>query len=291
MTIESKAADAFLTRLQLDRRPPSADALRELQWAHLAQVPYETLWIHSGDIWSIDPHAAMERIINGRGGYCFHLNGALALLLEHLGYRVTHHVGGVHGPEGPTQHAMTNHLVLLVHDLPTDDNPTGTWYVDTGLGDGPLDPIALREHTSQHSPLQFGLSRCETDVADWQLHHDPRGSFIGMAFNERVAALEEFAERHIQLATAADSSFARTVTVQRRTEGRIAIVRGQVLTVITEHEPNEVTTFDHDGWFDLMRDEFNLRLDHADMRDRLWDRVSATHQRWLARSNQAASSS
>jgi N-hydroxyarylamine O-acetyltransferase len=289
--INQNKADAYLERLRVERRPPSAEALRELQRAQLEHVPYETLWIHSSDIWTIDPHAALNRIVTGRGGYCFHLNGALALLLDHLGYEVTLHVGGVHGPEGPTPDALTNHLVLLVHDLPTDDNPTGTWYVDTGLGDGPLDPIALVEHSSEHAPFRFGLGRCQTDVADWQLRHDARGSFVGMAFRERVATIDEFTERHVQLSTAPDSHFARTVTVQRRTEGRIAIVRGQVLTVITEHDPDDITVFDRNAWFDLMHDEFSLRLDDTDMRNRLWQRVSATHQRWLDHSSQSASSS
>jgi N-hydroxyarylamine O-acetyltransferase len=105
-----------------------------------------------------------------------------------------------------------------------------------------------------------------------------------MAFSERFASLDAFADRHRQLSTAPDSHFARTVTVQRRTEGRIAIVRGQALTVITAHAPNEVTLFDRENWFDLLKDEFSLRLDDADMRNRLWQRVSATHQRWLSRS-------
>ncbi len=78
-----------------------------------------------------------------RRGYCFHLNGALAVVLEFLGYDVTLHVGGVHGPEGPTSDDMTNHLVLLVHGLPGPGNPSGTWYVDAGLGDALHEPLPL----------------------------------------------------------------------------------------------------------------------------------------------------
>lgn len=81
---------AYLIRLGLDPEPPSVDALDRLHRAHVERVPYETAWIHEGRRWTTDPDAAMARIAHdGRGGYCYHLNGALALLLAALGYRVS----------------------------------------------------------------------------------------------------------------------------------------------------------------------------------------------------------
>src|SRR5207248_932461 len=109
---------AYLRRLGLDREPPSADALRRLHQRHVERVPYETLWIHLGETWDIDVEAAARRIAcDARGGYCFHLNGGFSALLESLGYDVSRHVGGVHGPDGPSDGAMTNHLVLTVRGL------------------------------------------------------------------------------------------------------------------------------------------------------------------------------
>lgn len=55
-----------------------------------------------GENWGLDPIASAHRIaLHGRGGYCSHLNGAFAELLDSLGYHVHRHVGGVHGPDGP----------------------------------------------------------------------------------------------------------------------------------------------------------------------------------------------
>ncbi len=117
---------AYLARLDVEAEPPSVDALRRLHRAHVERIPYESVWIHLGEQWGIDPTDSLRRIAHdGRGGYCFHLNGALAELLAALGYQVTRHVGGVHGPDGPSEAALTNHLVLLVHDLPDDTNPEG----------------------------------------------------------------------------------------------------------------------------------------------------------------------
>ncbi|PZG07279.1 hypothetical protein C1I95_31220 [Micromonospora craterilacus] len=93
---------AYLARLGVAAEPPSVAGLQLLARRHVERVPYETLWIHAGEAWNIDPYESARRIaLHSRGGYCYHMNGALGLLLSSLGYAVRGHVGGVHGPEGP----------------------------------------------------------------------------------------------------------------------------------------------------------------------------------------------
>ena len=51
--------------------------LRRLHRRQVEQVPYETLSIHAGETWGIDPVDAVTRIDHpGRGGYCYHLNSS-----------------------------------------------------------------------------------------------------------------------------------------------------------------------------------------------------------------------
>jgi arylamine N-acetyltransferase len=61
---------------------PSAAALVALHRAHVERVPYETVDIHLGRPTTTDPHEAVTRVLAGRGGTCFHLNGALGVLLN-----------------------------------------------------------------------------------------------------------------------------------------------------------------------------------------------------------------
>lgn len=128
MAIEGLAVrDAYLARLGLDAEPPSVEALFRVHRAQVERVPYETLWIHLGEVWGVDTEESARRVaLRRRGGYCFHLNGALSELLRSLGYDVVRHVGGVHGPTGASEAEMTNHLVLTVGGLPTEANPEGT---------------------------------------------------------------------------------------------------------------------------------------------------------------------
>src|SRR5690349_457597 len=102
MTSNHALRDAYLARLGIDLEPPSVDALFRIHRAHVERVAYETLWIHLGERWSVDVADSLRRVATRRrGGYCFHLNGALSELLGMLGYDVVRHVGGVHGPDGP----------------------------------------------------------------------------------------------------------------------------------------------------------------------------------------------
>jgi arylamine N-acetyltransferase len=276
---------AYLARLGLDREPPSAEALDRLHRAQVEHVPYETMWIHAGDLWSVDPAASVHRVAHQRrGGYCFHVNGAFGELLRALGYDVTLHAGGVHGPDGPSADAIENHLVLLAHGLPTDDNPDGHWYLDAGLGDALHAPLPLVPGTYADGPFEFELRRVDLGFADWALRHHALGSFDGMAFEAAPTTVERFAERNRYLATSPDSTFTRTATAQRRDAGGVDVLRGQVLSRVA-HEHGEGTTLEtRDEWFDALRDVFDLPLDDlgTDGRVRLWSRVHATHEAWLA---------
>jgi N-hydroxyarylamine O-acetyltransferase len=276
---------AYLARLELDREPPSADALDRLHRAQLEHVPYETLWIHAGDVWTVDLDASVHRVAHQRrGGYCFHVNGAFSCLLRALGYDVTLHAGGVHGPDGPSADAIENHLVLLAHGLPTDANPEGHWYLDAGLGDAVHAPLPLLPGTYTDGPFEFELGRIDVGFADWALRHHALGSFDGMAFEATPTTIERFAARNLHLATSPESSFTRTATAQRRDAAGVDVLRGQVLSRLEREHGDGVTLDTRDEWFDALRDVFDLPLDDldAERRDRLWSRVHATHEAWLA---------
>jgi N-hydroxyarylamine O-acetyltransferase len=276
--------DAYLARLGVDAEPPSADELFRIHRAHLARVPYETLWIHMGERWSVEPRDSVRRIATqGRGGYCFHLNGALSELLRALGYDVVRHVGGVHGPGGPGEAEMTNHLVLTVHGLPTDPNPGGDWYVDAGLGDALYEPLPLLAGTYEQAPLRFTLEAMPGGVGDWHFTHDAGGSFTGMVWRSEPTAIDAFADRNVFLSTSPESGFVKVLTVQRRDATGIDILRG--LTLKRVGAGAFETTVTTEGEFaEVLREVFALDLDAFgdDARAALWAKVHDAHDQWVA---------
>jgi len=278
--IDPAVRQAYLARLGVEPEPPSVAALHDVVRRHAERVPYETLWIQSGAGWDIDPHAAAARIAHtSRGGYCYHLNGALGLLLRSLGYDVRVHVGGVHGPEGPNPAVRGNHLVLTVAGLPDDRAPDGTWYVDAGLGDalhGPLPLVA-----GPHAQAPFALTLDPTDEGGWHLTHDPSGGFRGMTWTSGPARAADFEAQHRQLSTSPESGFVRVAMAERRDATGVDVIRGLVLSRIGVDGRTDEPVADRAAWFGLLAERFGLTLDDVpdEGRDRLWAHVVAEHRR------------
>ncbi|OYU27909.1 MAG: acetyltransferase [Burkholderiales bacterium PBB2] len=130
--------DAYLERLAYrGSRQPNLATLAALQWAHLRQIPFENLSIHSGEAIVLEEAALFRKIVEQRrGGFCYELNGLFAALLRELGYRVSllsAQVAGADSTFGPE----FDHLCLAVH---MED---GAYLVDVGFGDCFLQPLPL----------------------------------------------------------------------------------------------------------------------------------------------------
>ena len=279
--IDTSVQAAYLRRLGLEAEPPSVGALQRLHRRHVERVAYETMWIHGGETWDIDPRASAARIaFDGRGGYCFHFNGAFSELLMALRYAVTRHVGGVHRVGSPDADNMTNHLVLTVAGLPTDENPSGEWYVDAGLGHALYEPAPVLRRPFRQGPFVMSLEPTDDGLGDWHLTNDPAGSFVGMSWRASRASMSEFAERHVQLSTSPESNFVRLVTAQRRDATGGDVMRGLVLSRVGEGATSGDALTDRRAWFAALADVFALRFDRSepDMLDRLWERCLAAHR-------------
>ena len=127
-------AAAYLERLGVDARKGEVDAptLAAIQRAQVTTIPYENVDIYRGRPPGIDPVACVERLVGGRGGYCYHQNGALVMLLRWLDADVTRHISGVQGRASAGPHLNANHMGVTVR------TPDGAgWLVHAGLGTVP----------------------------------------------------------------------------------------------------------------------------------------------------------
>jgi N-hydroxyarylamine O-acetyltransferase len=264
---------------------PSAEALSVLHRAHVRHVPYETLDFQLGRPTAIDPHAAAVRVISGRGGYCFILNGAFWALLTALGYDVRRHRGGVQGRAEPSPvGANGNHLALTVHGLPDERARSGAWLVDVGLGDALYEPLPLRPGQYAQGPFTYELRPSNVESGGWRLDHDPAGSFTGMDFTMAPACTKDFVDMHQHLSTSPDSGFVRLASVQRRRRDGVDLLRGRVLVSVTGVRRHERVLESRSEWFQVLADVFSLPLAEFtdDDRTRLWTAVAEAHTRWSA---------
>ncbi|MEU7738923.1 arylamine N-acetyltransferase [Nonomuraea sp. NPDC049158] len=280
--------DGYLRRLGLPdllTAPATAENLRRLHVAHIERVPYEALQIWLGRPTTVEPTESAGRIIGGRGGYCYHLNGAFSLLLMTLGYDVTRHVGGVQAPGG-TSGITANHLVLTVRGLPSDDNPGGEWLADVGLGDALHEPLPLVAGVYRQGPFSYGLRRSEVAPGGWRFDHDPSGSFPGMDFDPTPTDISAFTAMHHHLSTSPESGFVRVATIARRDASGVDLVRGLVLSRVG-NGAHSITLHTARDYYSALSDVFGLHLDDVSQEEKeaLFGRVHDAHEKWLTGTN------
>src|SRR5678810_723119 len=94
--------ESYLKRINYDGpMTPTAETLRDLQVAHLRNVPFENLSIHSGEPIVLNDDALFTKIVEKRrGGFCYEVNGLFAALLRALGFEVARLAAEVANPEG-----------------------------------------------------------------------------------------------------------------------------------------------------------------------------------------------
>ncbi len=279
------AAHAYLELLGVAARPGAVDVetLTALQRAHLARVPYDTIDVYRGRAPGIDTSASVARIVAGRGGYCFHLNGAFSVLLDWLGVDVTRHLAGVQGRGVPVAPgANGNHLALTVSGLGSPE----PLLVDVGLGDGPGDPIPLRAGVAEQGTFRYTLSTSDAVPGGWRFDHDACGWFVGFdaLITERSVPMSAFAPNHRDLSTLATSGFTRIPTVQRRVGDAVEALRGCVLSVVRDATVESVDVETSSEWWALVIDRFGLAYDDLTAAERaeVWDRTRSTHLEWVA---------
>lgn len=219
----------YLSRLGLSAGAAelSPAGLRRLQRAHLLSVPFENLDIHLGVPIVLEPQALVAKILAGRGGFCYELNGAFAELLAALGFVVTRLEARV--DEGGVPGMRFDHLCLRV-DL---DEP---WLVDVGFGASFEHPLRLATRQPQEDPQgtyqilptedEGWLDLCENGTPQYRFSLTPR-------------RLEEFAEGCRYHQTSPQSHFTSgPVCTLLTAEGRVTL-RGTRLIETRNGERHE----------------------------------------------------
>lgn len=261
----------LLARLGVDA-PVQADlpTLLRLHRAWRTRVPYENVDIQLGRPIHLDPEALLDKFgRRRRGGFCFEMNGALALLLRSTGFTVDVVEAGVLR-ESRGDEAWGNHVALLV----TIDGER--WLADTGIGDAFLEPLPLCPGDHRQGALTYRIERL--DATTWRVHHHPGGSVASYDLRTRPRALADFADRCRYLATSPDSAFVRVLVAQHHRDGHELALRSRI--VGTRGEQRVLRTVEE---FAEALDRFRIPVTDlgADAVRMLWDRTESQYATWL----------
>ncbi|MDQ0381566.1 arylamine N-acetyltransferase family protein [Amycolatopsis thermophila] len=216
--------DAYLRRIGAERPGPTdIGNLRRLQRHHLESVPFENLGAHLDEQIDLGSPALFDKIVQRRrGGLCYELNGAFAMLLRELGYTVQLLGARVRGRDGRLGPPL-DHLALRVDlDVP--------WLVDVGFGRFSISPLRLDVREPQDDPDGRFLLR-EAPRGDLDVTRD---GVVVYRLETRPRELGEFDAKAWWHSTSPRSPFTRGPLCSRLTPGGRITLAGRRLIEISD---------------------------------------------------------
>jgi N-hydroxyarylamine O-acetyltransferase len=254
MPTEGIELSAYLQRVRYGGAlAPTLDVLAALHAAHVTAIPFENLDILLGRPIALDLGTLQAKLVAGRrGGYCFEQNTLFRAVLESLGFRVTSLAARVRG--GDVLRPRT-HMILLVEGLESSRH-----LADVGFGgDGLVYPLPL---TAGPESWTGGLGyrlHCEDDL--WVLEGNVEGAWSDFyAFTLEPQYPVDFEMANHFTSTYPHSPFVKSLTAQRASPDRRAILRNRDLTLREGGETRTATIRDPEHLLETLALEFGLQF-------------------------------
>jgi N-hydroxyarylamine O-acetyltransferase len=237
-------------------REPTKETLRQLHRAHLLTVPFENLDIALKRPIVIDRERLLRKIVEERrGGFCYELNGAFAVLLEELGFKVTLLSARVPRQDG-SESPDFDHLTLRV-DL---EEP---WLADVGFGDFILEPLQLKTGLEQKQDLGvFRINERDADLCIDKLQANGE-SLEQYRFTLQPRGLDDFSGMCHFHQTSGESPFTRKSVCSLATPcGRITLADRKLIETENGRRQERVLQSDEE-WKQVLRERFGVILPEA----------------------------
>jgi N-hydroxyarylamine O-acetyltransferase len=197
----------------------------------MRNVPFENLDIALHRPIKIDEESIWEKIITqGRGGFCYELNGLFAWMLRHVGFHVTYLNARVFNRAGELGIDF-DHLALLVN-IPSQPMP---WLADVGFGDSFNEPLSFEEDAEQVQGLRaYRLEKTPEGYITWQRNYDGTWERLYFFDLQPHRFPEEYEAACSYHQTSPKSSFTRGSIISRATpQGRVSLEDGRL--ILTEN--------------------------------------------------------
>jgi len=209
----------YLKRIKVKVDPKvDLQTLTLLQKAHLLNIPFENLDIHNNTEIRLDINRIFTKVItNGRGGFCYELNGLFYELLLRIGFEAKLITCRVYKAEKGygLEHA---HMAIIVA---LDD---GEYLCDVGFGAFAMGPLALNMGTLQQDLKGvFVIEKYEDEYFRVSKLKDDQAT-PEYIFKKKAMTYTDFVEMCHYTQTSPDSHFTQKKIISRPTlTGRISL--------------------------------------------------------------------
>lgn len=205
---------------------PTHQTLRDIPRCQVLSTTFENLDVQLRRPVSLDATAAYEKIVgDGRGGWCYELNGLLGWALREIGFDVMRIAATVERTGPRYGERWGDHLCLVV----TFEEER--FLVDAGFGGSLIEPMPLRSHRRHEAPYMVELEA--TGINEWRFKESAHGSSSYFDFLVEPADEEHMADTASYLQNDPHSPFVRNLVAMRRHSDRHEILRGRVRSTVT----------------------------------------------------------
>ena len=255
----TRITDRYLGALGLGRTDPSLAFLREIIARHLSKFPFSSVGVWLGHDLPLDPESIARRVVEqGRGGYCFELNGLLYAVLEALGFSPRLCMARVMLDKSePT--GLTHRLTLV--DLDGE-----RYLVDGGFGPwGPRQPIGLSQAAVHEPGRAFRVA--EPQAGEFHLQIAASEGFKSLyrfelaRYNQADCELGHFySHRHPR------APFVNNLVASRILHDQIRSLRNRDYWIIDQRGRYQRPVSDAQMLRSLLGDEFGIAISAAESR-------------------------
>lgn len=250
-----KAYLSFLSHYP-DSNPLDYELLSRLQRRHMLVVPFENFDVFLKKPLRLDSDGIFEKVVmNGRGGYCFELNGLFGELLRAVGFSVRSVLARVwlhDPPEVPPRNHLANLVTIGDKDYLTDVG-FGGYTSRVPLDIRNPEPINDGEgliKVEKIGDYEYMLSRNSQD--GWQRQY---------AFEDKPVYPSDLKTANFYMERHPDSHFVPHRFIGLFTEqGRKGLFNNQFSERIGQEIVRKKEITDGAAWLKCLREEFGMEL-------------------------------
>ena len=229
------------------------EVLKNLQQSHLLYVPFENLDIQYGNTIDLDLDKIYSKVVEqGRGGFCYELNGLFNELLRELGFNSKMISARVYDSKNQKFGEEFDHLAIIVKLNNVE------YLVDVGFGEFAFHPLKMELNKTQSDPRGDFIIEEHKNGYYQVSKMEGETKLVEYIFTKKKRDLMEFTEMCRYHQTSPKLHFTQKRLISKPTQNGRITISGNMLKVTDNGGIIKELTFDNQNFSELLLNWFGI---------------------------------